>query len=705
MTLNITLTRASYPGNGSAKVFAFSFVVREKAHLRVFTGPIGGALVEESPATWSITGLDNPNGGSITWPVLGPALGVTGRIVLQREVPFTQRTNYVNQSAFYPEIIEGDLDLLTMQTQQLDTRDDDLEAALTALQNRALRVPEASVDVLPSAAARASRLLGFDSSGRPSLLSGGDQSVLTVVAAGSTTPRSLAERFADEINVLDFGAKGDGVTNDSPAFAAALLAAAGTRSKIVRVPATGAAYVIEQGLTVLQGVQLVGDGPINWYGPIQPLSLWTLKGSWLHFKEGGNPGLTLAGVGCKLRGLNFCQTQPEPSYTPGVAWAPTTQPYTVHCIQNFFEIEDCFWLNCSHGINIDYPLANGGGTYSRLNKLSMGCYGNSIRFHRVNDTMSAHNIHDRNMWHVSNPNVVAWQEANHKAWILSYVDNLQASHVEFFQCETALFCEDGRVAAGAFDLTHSTSFCQFSVFLFNCVKHAIRPATTTTTIRIAFTNVVAQTDPTTNVAGEWLFDLRSDNAFVKFDGFWVPYAGNGVLKIGAGLGGSVRVTGLSVDGYSWNAANQAAFVTAFNAFLDLPDGVQEVNRPFGAGEIVKGDGAVRGFTFPSNFEVNRGGGSVNLVPGTTTDTFTGYAEFRAPDGTVHAYVGRCSVLGELNLVSNQGSVNITSGGTRIEVRNDGVISFTDANGVRKASINMGTGNMVLAGTLTQNSVP
>ena len=37
----------------------------------------------------------------------------------------------------------------------------------------------------------------------------------TVIAAGSDTPRNLAERFGDIVNVKDFGAVGDGVTDDT----------------------------------------------------------------------------------------------------------------------------------------------------------------------------------------------------------------------------------------------------------------------------------------------------------------------------------------------------------------------------------------------------------------------------------------------------------------------------------------------------------
>jgi len=80
-----------------------------------------------------------------------------------------------------------------------------------------------------------------------------------VTATGSTTSRTLANRFGDPANVKDFGAVGNGVTNDTAAIQAAINYMNTTYSGgIVFVPAGN--YYVPGGLTLKGGVELVGEG-------------------------------------------------------------------------------------------------------------------------------------------------------------------------------------------------------------------------------------------------------------------------------------------------------------------------------------------------------------------------------------------------------------------------------------------------------------
>jgi hypothetical protein len=81
---------------------------------------------------------------------------------------------------------------------------------------------------------------------------------LPVVATGSTTSRKLKDRFADTVNVKDFGAVGDGVTDDTSAIQAALNYAANNDKGAVFVPS--GVYRCSSGIIVHAGVDLFSNG-------------------------------------------------------------------------------------------------------------------------------------------------------------------------------------------------------------------------------------------------------------------------------------------------------------------------------------------------------------------------------------------------------------------------------------------------------------
>lgn len=88
-----------------------------------------------------------------------------------------------------------------------------------------------------------------------------DLSSASVIATGSSEARALSTRFADRLNVKDFGAVGDGVANDYTALNAALVYVAANGGTIYMPAGT---YLIDSGIILTSAAQpfhLVGAGP------------------------------------------------------------------------------------------------------------------------------------------------------------------------------------------------------------------------------------------------------------------------------------------------------------------------------------------------------------------------------------------------------------------------------------------------------------
>jgi hypothetical protein len=175
MTISSTNRVAGpYTGSGTAATFPFTFKVFEAADLEVVTLNLTTFALATLALTTDYTvalnaDQDSSPGGSITLTAGNLATGMT--LTLTTDIAQLQGLDLTNGGAFYPDVVNAALDLLTILVQQL--------AVQTGNSLQAPLVDGSAAMTLPPAAERAGKLLMFDSNGNPTLAS---------VAPGGTIP-------------------------------------------------------------------------------------------------------------------------------------------------------------------------------------------------------------------------------------------------------------------------------------------------------------------------------------------------------------------------------------------------------------------------------------------------------------------------------------------------------------------------------------
>ena len=208
VSVSSSTSRIVYAGNNSlVTAYAVPFYFEENAHLNAIAKTAAG--VETVVTLTNHTGAGNENGGTVRTAVAVPA---TSTLTIYREVPFTQATSYEENDAFPAASHERALDKLTTITQQLERRITNCIRGTEATPLSPIPSPTGTQQFVLSAASN----LPPSWQELPVLAAG------PVVATGSTQARFISDRFADVVNVKDFGAVGDGVTNDASAFQAAI---------------------------------------------------------------------------------------------------------------------------------------------------------------------------------------------------------------------------------------------------------------------------------------------------------------------------------------------------------------------------------------------------------------------------------------------------------------------------------------------------
>ena len=159
MTVSSLTTKNSYSGNGSTSAFSYTFKIFDDDDVTVIirTDSTGAETVKTKTTHYTVSGVGNAGGGTITFTSGNiPASGET--VLLLRNTPLTQATDYTPNDPFPAATHEDALDKLTLIGQ--DTQEE---------VDRSIKLSRAntmtSTEFTVPAATRANKIFAFDGSG------------------------------------------------------------------------------------------------------------------------------------------------------------------------------------------------------------------------------------------------------------------------------------------------------------------------------------------------------------------------------------------------------------------------------------------------------------------------------------------------------------------------------------------------------------
>ncbi len=227
-----------YTADGAQTVFIYPFPIFASEDLSVY---IDGA---QQLFGFTIESAGQTTGGTVTFATAPADESI---VTLERKLPIERMTDYLEGGDFSAQSINNELDYIIASLQQVQ-RENDLMLKYGDHES------PAGVE-LPTKTQRANKALGFDASGNPIAVSlAGSMAAPDFTAQGiGATTRTNTDKLSDLISIKDFGAAGDGLTDDTLAITKALAA-----HQSVFVPE--GTYLITGTITLAAGQSLIGMG-------------------------------------------------------------------------------------------------------------------------------------------------------------------------------------------------------------------------------------------------------------------------------------------------------------------------------------------------------------------------------------------------------------------------------------------------------------
>ena len=164
MTISTTIIKNSYNGTGSQDVFAYAFKIATSADMEVIIrASTGTETVKTITTHYTVSGAGDASGGNVTF-TSGNIPTDTETVVLRRKTTKTQSLDLVENDPFTADSVEGAFDKNLSIIQELQ---EEIDRSIKLSRTNTIT----STEFTNNAAARASKILAFDTTGELSVAS------------------------------------------------------------------------------------------------------------------------------------------------------------------------------------------------------------------------------------------------------------------------------------------------------------------------------------------------------------------------------------------------------------------------------------------------------------------------------------------------------------------------------------------------------
>lgn len=313
MTLTTTTQQVTYSGTGTTGPFAVPFPFVAASHLtltQVSSAGVSSTLV--LTRDYSVSGAGAAT-GSVT---LTTALPTGATLTIQRTPPLTQGTSLANQSQYYPATVEAALDYAMMASQYA------FATAAAGLRLPATTSAAAFSTTIP--VAPAGGYLRVNNAGTGLEAVGVTTTAGSFVQSGTgAVTRTANAKMAERLSVKDFGATGDGTTDDSTAI----------QNAITQAVAVNAEVYFPAGTYVADNLSYSGSTPIKLRGAHRQASV-------LKHKASASADLLTLACPATVESLGFDGNQPSQT-TRRAALAVNANAYPI-------EVRNCYFTRTAN---------------------------------------------------------------------------------------------------------------------------------------------------------------------------------------------------------------------------------------------------------------------------------------------------------------------------------------------------------------------